>query len=99
MMIRDPEYYQREYVEKERSTHDIAWEHGTYPNKIRRELKNFGYELRDRSEAQSAALRHGRHGHPTRGRVTPDVVRERISQSLRKGPRHAASSSTQEGQG
>lgn len=100
-MIRDESYYEEEYNRKERSTHDIAREHGTYPNKIRRELKQFGYELRDRSEAQAAALRHGRHGHPTRGKPLAESVKFKISQTLtlRRGKPDAQDSEATQGQG
>lgn len=71
-MIRDSDYYNEEYVKKERSTYDIADETGTYANKIRRELRHYGYELRNRSEAQTAALKYGRHPHPKKGKVNAE---------------------------
>lgn len=81
-MIRTRQYYRVEYIEKERSIHEIAEEHGTYPNKIRRELLGFGYTLRDKGEAQKAAIKNGRHKHPTRGRERPPEVRRKISATL-----------------
>jgi hypothetical protein len=87
--VRDPEYYGREYVRNERSTYDIADEHGTYANKIRREILRCGYFLRDKSEAQVVALRHGRQTHPTRGLSRPIEVRRKISQSLKKEEKDA----------
>jgi hypothetical protein len=80
--VRDNKYYDEEYVRKQRSTHDIAKEHSTYPNKIRRELKQYGYELRDRGEAQAAALKNGRHKHPTRGTHLAEDVKEKISKTV-----------------
>jgi hypothetical protein len=89
--LRDWDYYRREYDEKERSTHDIAEEHETYPNKIRRELISLGFRPRSKSEAQSAALRHGRHPHPTKGHPLPDDVKDKIRRSVteRTEARHA----------
>lgn len=80
--MRTEAYYRREYVDRERSTIDIANEHGTYPNRIRRELINLGFRLRSKGEAQSAALRHGRTRHPTAGQVRSDDVRRKISLSV-----------------
>lgn len=68
MSILTLEYVLREYVEKKRSTHDIAEECYTYPNKVRRMLIKYGITLRDNSEAQSQALASGRRKHPTKGK-------------------------------
>jgi very-short-patch-repair endonuclease len=81
-MLRNRAYYQLEYVEKERSIYDIAREHNTYPNKIRREILACGYTLRDKSAAQKAAIRSGRHKHPTKGTERPLDVRLKISASM-----------------
>lgn len=75
-------YYQVEYVDKQRSIHDIAKEHKTYPNKIRREILDSGYVLRDKSEAQKAALKSGRHKHPTKGKERPLETRLKIAASV-----------------
>lgn len=80
--MRSRNYYEKEYINKERSIHDIAKEHKTYPNKIRRELKTYGFELRDKSAAQKAALKSGRHKHPTRGKRRPMEVRLKIAVSV-----------------
>jgi hypothetical protein len=84
MVQRDWAYYEEEYVKKERSSYDIAREGDTYPNKIRRELKQFGFALRNKREAQLAALRHGRHKHPTLGRELPEETKQKISESLKE---------------
>jgi very-short-patch-repair endonuclease len=81
---RSREYYETEYDQKERSPLDIAKEHGTYPNKIRRELIKYGFILRDKSEAQSLALKYGRHKHPTRNQKRPDNVKIKISNAMAK---------------
>jgi very-short-patch-repair endonuclease len=82
MSNRNKQFYQEEYVEKERSVYDIADTEGVYPNKITRELHSFGFRLRSKSEAQRAAIKHGRHKHPTKGRARPAEVREKISDSV-----------------
>lgn len=81
---RTSKYLRREYVDKQRSTHDIAKEWSTYPNKIRRELIKFGISLRDKSKAQKAALKSGRSDHPTEGRSRPSDVKEKISDAMAK---------------
>lgn len=78
------EYIDREYNKKQRSTHEIAADCNTYPNKVRRAIIKFGFLLRDRSEAQSAALKTGRHSHPTKGTKRPEKVKKKISDSLTK---------------
>jgi hypothetical protein len=81
-MIRTPSYYQEEYVDKERSLYELAEEHKTYPNKIRREILDCGFKLRDKSAAQKAALKSGRHKHPTKGKKHTLEVRLKISASI-----------------
>lgn len=88
-MIRNKIYYEVEYNEKLRSVRDIAEEHGTYPNKIRREILSHGYHLRDKSAAQKAALQSGRHKHPTKGRARPLEVKLKISNSVAEARRNA----------
>lgn len=70
------------YNEKNQSTYDIAKQLNTYPNKIRRTLKKHGYDLKDRSEAQRAALESGRSTHPTAGKKRSMEERVAISHSL-----------------
>ena len=67
-MNKDEKHVVFEYTKKEKSTHKIAEEMGTYPNKIRRILIKNGVILRDKSSAQSIAIDSGRHSHPTKGR-------------------------------
>lgn len=80
--VRSREYLHNEYTIKERSLGDIANEHNTYPNKIRRELIHYGEPLRDKSDAQSAALKSGRHKHPTKGTVRDEDVKSRIGKNV-----------------
>jgi hypothetical protein len=96
-MIRTKTYYKKEYVDKERSFHDLAREHGTYPNKIRREVLGFGYAPRDKSAAQRAALKSGRHKHPTKGRERPLEVRLKIAASVSEARQNAAKNKNPEG--
>lgn len=79
---RTKQYYQKEFVEKQRSPSSIAEEWNTYSNKIRRELKYYGFSLRDRSEAQSLAIKCGRHPHPTRGHNRPPEIKLKISEAV-----------------
>ena len=64
------------------STYEIAKQLDTYPNKIRRTLKKYGVELKDRSTAQKAALDSGRSKHPTEGKERSLEEKIKISQSL-----------------
>lgn len=70
------------YNEKNQSTYEIAKALETYPNKIRRTLKKYGYDLKDRSEAQRVALEMGRSTHPTAGKQRTKEERIAISSSL-----------------
>ena len=74
------EFLQKEYVENERSPYDIAESLGIYPNKVRRALQKHGIVLRDKSKAQSTALKTGRHEHPTKGRKRSEEEKIRISE-------------------
>ena len=70
------------YVTEKKSTYEISQELGTYPNKIRRALKKFGIELRDKSSAQSQAIKSGRHKHPTKGKARSEEERLKISEGM-----------------
>jgi len=72
------------YQNKQWSTYQIAESLGTYPNKIRRILKNSGVELRDSSSAQKNALDQGRATHPTEGYESSSETKEKISESQGK---------------
>jgi len=74
------EYLLEEYANKKRSTHQIASELGTYPNRVVRALRKYGIPVRDRSEAQSTAISAGRHNHPTRGKPLSTDHKEKIGQ-------------------
>ena len=70
------------YNEKNQSTYQIAKALETYPNKVRRTLIKHGYELKDKSAAQKAALESGRSSHPTAGKTRTDAEKIAISQSI-----------------
>jgi hypothetical protein len=76
------EYLLDHYVEQEKSIYVVAQERSTYPNHVRRALLHHRIRLRDRSEAQRAALKHGRNRHPTAGRSRTDEEKTNIGQSL-----------------
>lgn len=82
MLERTSEYYQREYIERQRSCLEIAEECNTYANKIRRELMKLGFPIRDKSEAQAIALKTGRHGHPTEGTHRNEDTKVKISEAM-----------------
>lgn len=79
---RTRDYYLVEYTQKKRSPQNIAEEWGTYPNKIRRELKRFGIKIRNKSEAQTAAIEIGRIQHPTKGKKRSADLKEQLSQIM-----------------
>lgn len=64
------------------SLHEIAENYNTYANKIRRLLKKLGVKTRDKSEAQSNALKRDRKKHPTAGRERTDEEKLKISEKL-----------------
>ncbi len=82
MNWKDPEYLKKEYVEKQRSTSDIAKEHGIFPNTVRRELKRNGFSIRDKSAAQKVNIE--KNGAPMEGRVRTAEEKERISAGLQR---------------
>jgi very-short-patch-repair endonuclease len=65
-----------------KSTYEIAKELGTYPNKIRRILIKNGEEVRDKSKAQTIALKTGRHKHPTKGKNRTEEEKIKISDGM-----------------
>jgi very-short-patch-repair endonuclease len=74
------QYLYEEYIQKQKSTCEIAEELGTYPNKIRRTLLYHKIPLRDSKKALKIALQKGRHPHPTKGTTRPQDVKNRIGE-------------------
>ena len=65
-----------------KSPYEIAEALSTYPNKVRRTLQKMGVVLRDKSAAQSNALKTGRTTHPTEGSERSYEDKLKISESL-----------------
>lgn len=70
------------YTNKNMSFSDIADQVNTYPNKIRRDAKKFNINIRTKSEAQSNALKTGKHKHPTKGTRRDEETKEKIGMSV-----------------
>lgn len=70
------------YSIKKMSFADIAAQHHTYANKIRRDAKRFNITIRDKSEAQKNALQTGKHTHPTKGKERSDTTKQKIGKSV-----------------
>ena len=75
MEITKEELYEQYYVQ-ELSTTQIAKNFDTYPNKINRLLKKFGYQPRSRSESQAIVCKTT---HPTRGKKRTEEEKIAIS--------------------
>ena len=72
----------RLYQKEKKSLADVAKELGTYANKIRRDAIKFDIKLRDKSSAQSNALKTGKATHPTEGKQHSDESKNKIGKSL-----------------
>lgn len=70
------------YVDQQKSFADIADQFGTYANKVRRDAKKFGINIRDKSEAQKNALQTGKHKHPTKGQTRSLETKQKIGSSV-----------------
>jgi len=73
-------FLEKEYVQNGKSFVQLADETGTYPNRLRRDAVKFKLPLRDKSAAQSVALKSGRSQHPTKGTERPSDVKVKISE-------------------
>lgn len=81
-------YLEREYRDKQRTTRDLAGElkalgHPTYHKLVERAIVHHGIKLRNRSEAQSAALKADRAKHPTKGSPRSEATKRQISNRLK----------------
>lgn len=70
------------YHIEQKSFQEIADMYDTYPNKIRRDAKQFGIKIRTKSEAQKLALETGKHGHPTKGKTRNKETKQKIGKSV-----------------
>jgi very-short-patch-repair endonuclease len=68
----------KEYEVGLKSFRDIADEHGTYANKVRRDAMKFKINIRDKSVAQKNALKTGRSQHPTQGKERSEETKNKI---------------------
>jgi len=68
----------KEYEVCLKSFRDIADEHGTYANKVRRDAIKFKINIRDKSVAQKNALKTGRSQHPTQGKERSEETKNKI---------------------
>lgn len=68
----------REYIINKKSFAVIAKENGTYSNKVRRDAKKLGIEIRTKSEAQKNALDKNIVSHPTKGRSRTAEEKQKI---------------------
>lgn len=72
----------RLYQKEKKSLADVAKALGTYANKIRRDAIKFEIKLRDKSSAQSNALKTGKATHPTEGKQHSTESKNKIGKSL-----------------
>jgi very-short-patch-repair endonuclease len=72
------------YVDKNKSTYEIAEFCQTYPNKIRRILLKNNVNLKTKSEAQKNAIESGASIHPTSGKARTKEEKLKISSGLKK---------------
>ena len=72
----------RLYQKEKKSLADTAKALGTYANKIRRDAIKFEIKLRDKSTAQSNALKTGKATHPTEGKHHSVESKDKIGKSL-----------------
>lgn len=79
-LLNDKVWLEEEFVNKQRSTSDIAKELGLFPMQVRRACKKMGFALRDKSAAQSLNLQHN--GHPLEGTTRSEAEKEKISMGI-----------------
>lgn len=72
------------YVKEGLSFAIIAERLNTYANKIRRDALKYKIPVRDKSEAQSNALKKGIHKHPTKGQQRSTETKNKIGNSVMK---------------
>ena len=82
------QYIRKEYETNKKSFAVIAKELETYPNKMVRLAKRFNIPIRDKSTAQSLALKSGRQAHPTKGMIRDEVTKNKIGKSVSKNWEH-----------
>lgn len=76
------EWLDEQYHKNNRSFADIATELGTYANAVRRKAIKWQIRIKDKSEAQSAAIASSRHPHPTKGTHRSQETKIAIANSV-----------------
>lgn len=70
------------YTHQHQSLAVIAKKLLTYPNKVRRDAKKYGIDLRNKSTAQKIALNSGRHKHPTKNTTRDEDTKQKIGAAV-----------------
>jgi len=78
---------QKNLLEQLYINHQLSWAEigklcDTYANKVRRDANKYDIQSRTKSEAQSTALKSGRHAHPTKGTKRDEETKIKISESV-----------------
>lgn len=73
--------FEQEHIKGNKSLNELSQIYGTYPNKLRRDAKALGVQVRNKSEAQSVALKTGKAKHPTKGTKRDEDTKVKISDS------------------
>lgn len=79
-MLLDKEFLEQEL--KTKTVPEIAASLGTYPNKVRRALINYGLIPPSKSEATKKAMQTGRAKHPTKGKERTTDEKKKISRKM-----------------
>ena len=74
----------QKYELDKKSFKEIAEEHDTYANKIRRDAIKLNIKIRDKSEAQKNALDSGKIQHPTKGKERTEKTKNKIGHGVLK---------------
>lgn len=77
-------FLEDEYVNKKKSTYEIAKALKTNSKKIQRALISLGVKLRSHSEAQAVALERGVSKHPTKGKKASASTKNKMSRAVSK---------------
>jgi very-short-patch-repair endonuclease len=78
--IEKADFIHNGYVKAEKSFVELAELAKTYPNKLRRDALALHIKIRDKSAAQSAALKTGRAEHLTAGKKLAEATKTKISE-------------------
>lgn len=70
------------YIKEKLSFSSIAEQLNTYANKVRRDALKYKIPIRDKSQAQSNALKTGAHKHPTKGTQRTETTKSKIGKSV-----------------